>query len=209
MTSATTNASYSSAAAPQSLSNPGAAICKIVGNACLAGFLVDIVVLAFPPRLGSLEWRVGFLQQLGDRSVILLFAIALLMYGSMASRRARKQLGLISLIVGFMFQMGCILAIHDGISLQRQAVSNIDNQASTIQTQIEKAQQNPGSLPQNISPDDLKKATASIEQREALLKKAAKSQVMRTGFASVGNLSVIGFALIALGRYSSRLSRAA
>ena len=47
---------------------PQALYC-IVGLACLAGFLVDLAVLSFPPSFGSVEWRIAFLQQISDRGI--------------------------------------------------------------------------------------------------------------------------------------------
>ncbi|MCY7391002.1 MAG: hypothetical protein LH647_05710, partial [Leptolyngbyaceae cyanobacterium CAN_BIN12] len=62
-------------------------LCQIVGLACLAGFMVDIFAITFPPNLGDLQWRIGFMQQISDRSIILLFGLALVMYGMVDFRR--------------------------------------------------------------------------------------------------------------------------
>ena len=58
----------------------GQAIARIVGFTCLFGFLADMIVLALPVGAGA-AWRANLLQQMGDRSIVLLMGLALLVYG--------------------------------------------------------------------------------------------------------------------------------
>ena len=78
-------------------------LCRIVGLVCLAGFFIDILALAVPPNPMALEWRVNFLQQVGDRSIVLLFGSALMMYGMFENRRMLRQFSLVMLAVGVFF----------------------------------------------------------------------------------------------------------
>lgn len=178
-------------------------LCRIVGFACLAGFLVDLFVLTFPPALGNIEWRIGFLQQLGDRSVILLFGLALILYGMLDSRRWRRRLAMTCLILGVLFNLSCILVIRDSLTFQQQVMTNINARASQVQTQIQKAQQDPKAAP-NITPEQLQQASQQLTSQAAAVKENTKTSVMKTSISSVGNLVVVGLALIGLGQYGAR-----
>jgi hypothetical protein len=178
-------------------------LCRIVGFACLAGFAIDLFALTFPPAPGSLEWRIGFLQQLGDRSIILLFGLALVMYGILDFRRWRRRLALTCLILGVLFTLSSILVIRDSLTFQQQALSTISNQATQLQSQIQKAQQDPKAAP-NITPEQLQQASQQLSNKATTLKQNAQTSVLKTGVSSVGNLVVVGLALIGLGQYGAR-----
>ncbi len=178
-------------------------LCRIVGFACLAGFLVDLFVLTFPPAIGNIEWRIGFLQQLGDRSVILLFGLALILYGIVDSRRWRRRLAMTCLILGVIFNLSCILVIRDSLEFQQQAMANINTRASQVQTQIQRVQQDPKAAP-NVTPEQLQKATQQLSNQAAAVKENTKNSVLKTSISSVGNLVVVGLALIGLGQYGAR-----
>ncbi|XGV98183.1 MAG: HpsJ family protein [Leptolyngbya sp. BL-A-14] len=182
-------------------------LCRIVGIACLAGFVVDLLILVLPPALGSPEWRVGFLQQMSDRSIILLFGTALTLYGNLESRSWRKQLGMASLVLGVVFLLSCVLTIADSLTLNGMAEKNIATQAAQVQTQIQNAKDNPTAAP-NITPEQLQQAAQTVNTRATSLKQTAKTGILKTAIAVVGNLIVIGFALISLGRYSMRPRKA-
>ncbi|NMF83056.1 hypothetical protein [Nodosilinea sp. P-1105] len=58
----------------------GQSIARIVDFTCLFGFLADMLALALPFGAGA-AWRATLLQQMGDRSIVLLMGLALLVYG--------------------------------------------------------------------------------------------------------------------------------
>lgn len=178
-------------------------LCRIVGIACLAGFLVDLFVLTFPPALTNDQWRVGFMQQMSDRSIILLFGLALLMYGIVEFRRWRRRLAMLCLVTGVVFCLSCILVIRDSVAIQQTALTNISNQASQLRTQIEQVQQNPRSAP-NVTPEQLQQASQLLSAQANNLKENAKTTVLKTSISSVGNLIIVGLALIGLGQYGAR-----
>ncbi|PSB35728.1 HpsJ family protein [Stenomitos frigidus] len=181
----------------------GKALCRIVGIACVAGFIVDMLILALPPALGSAEWRVGFLQQVGDRSIVLLFGSALLLYGSLETRQLRKQLAMVSLVLGVVFLLSCVVVVRDSFTLHGIAVKNINTQASQLQSQIDKAKVDPTAAGK-ITPEQLQQASKSVDDKVVSLKQGAQTGVFKTGSSVVGNLVVVGLALISLGRYGMR-----
>ena len=182
-------------------------ICQIVGYVCLAGFIIDMLILTLPPNLGSIEWRVGLVQQFADRSIIFLFGIALVIFGSLANRSRLRLFSRIGMITGVIFFLLCLVAVADGIRFQQRAIDNINAQASQLQTQIQDAQSNPSAARANVTPEDLKRASELLTQRADLLRQNAKSTVIKTGASSVGNLIVVGLGLVGLGRYGMSLSR--
>ena len=179
------------------------ALCRIVGIACLAGFVVDLLILAVPLAVGSPEWRTGFLQQVSDRSIILLFGAALTLYGNLETRAVRKRLGTVCLAIGVIYLLSCILVIRDGLTLNDLAVKNITTQAAQVQTQIQTAKDDPKTAP-NITPEQLQRAAQTVDTRAVTLKQNAKTGILKTAIAIVGNLVVVGIALISLGRYGMR-----
>ncbi|KAM3112588.1 HpsJ-like protein, cyanoexosortase C-associated [Phormidesmis sp. 146-33] len=200
-------ASMTSLSAQGSTSSYGAkSLCRLVGAACLAGFLIDMLVLAVPPNVTSIEWRIGFLQQMSDRSIILLFGLALLMYGILDLRLWRKRLALTCLVVGGIFTLSSILVIRDSLVFQQLAFTNISNQAAQVRTQLDKLQENPSAAP-NLKPEQLKQVPQLLDRQVESLKQNAQSSVIRTGIASVGNLVVVGIALIGLGQFGIRSTR--
>ena len=190
------------------LSNPyiPKSLCQIVGFACLAGFIVDLLVLAVPPHPMSVEWRVSVFQQMSDRSVILLFGIALTLYGSLDNLRVKQPISLASLLLGVFFSLCCVLVIHDGITLQQDAINTINKQATQVQTQIQQAQTNP---PPNLkaTPEQLQQASKQVKTQADTLTQTTRITAIKTTFASVGNLLAVGVGLISLGRYGSRVRR--
>lgn len=181
-------------------------LCQIVGLVCLVGFAIDMVALAFPPDPLSLQWRVNLLQQLGDRSIVLLFGTALTFYGIVDTRRWVKPYSLACLVIGSMFLLSSILVIRDGLTLQQQTIETISSQANQLQTQIQETRSN-GELPENITLEQLQQASQLVSTQAETLKQNTRTTITKAGFSGVGNLAVVGLGLLGLGRYGLKLRR--
>lgn len=179
-------------------SYPAAVLCRIVGIACVTGFVVDMLVLALPPVLSSPEWRVGIMQQLGDRCIILLFGLALLIYGSLEHRRERKQLAFSCVVIGVVLLLSCITVVRDGLLLHDLTVKNINTQVEQLQSQIQDRTTR-GDAAAKATPEQLQEASRAIKTRVGSLKEGAKTSIFKTAIATMGNLVVIGLALVSLG----------
>jgi hypothetical protein len=184
----------------------GRGIFSIVGIACIVGFAIDILVAAFPLNPGSLEWRVGFLRQLSDRSIVPMIGLGFLMFACMDARTLRKQLGYVGMATGVLCLMLGVLAIRDGVTLQSETLKTINGRASQVQQQIQEAQAKPPAGAK-ITPQDVEQAMKQIEERSQAMQTNAKGSILKTGANSVGNLVVVGLALIGLGRYGVRPPR--
>ncbi|MBD2260589.1 HpsJ family protein [Pseudanabaena sp. FACHB-2040] len=174
-------------------------LCRIVGLACIVGFLVDMTVLALPPSAGA-AWRVGILQQMGDRSIILLFGIALIAYSVWEISQIRKILSYAALSIGVLFLLFCILVIRDSLMLQSQTLENIGQQAAELQTQVEESRTNPDAA--SVTNEQFEQATQQINAQAETLKQNAKTTITRASIASTSNFVVVGIGLISLGRAS-------
>lgn len=180
------------------------AFCRIVGVTCLIVFAINFIAILLPPNPLLLEWRLGFLQQVvSDRSVLLLFGAALLTYGSSETQKLRRQLALTSVILGVVFLLSCVAVVRDSMQLNGMAVKNITTQASQVQSQIETAKSSPEGAA-NITPEQLKQASQLVDTKAVSLKQGAQTGVFKAGSAIVGNLVVVGIALINLGRYGMK-----
>lgn len=195
--------------APQKFASAptGKGIAQIVGLVCLVGFAIDILIAVLPPQLGNIEWRVGFLQQFSDRSLIFILGAALTIFGSIGARRRLRQFSTFCLAIGVVYVLCCFLAIADTLSLQQRAVSAIDTQASQLQTQLRNAQANPTALGANVTLEDIKRVANQLNGQASAIKQNAKRTVIKTGASTVGNLAVVGLGLLGLGRIGLQLSR--
>jgi hypothetical protein len=192
-----------SSSAPAGLN--GRSLYRIVSFACIAGFVLDILAVSMPPNFGAVEWRVGFFQQFGDRSIILLIGVMFLMLGSLDMRQFRKQLGMACLGMGLVFLLSSVVAIRDNVVLQKQTSTNITTQSTQLQEQLEKAKVNPPNA--KVTPEQVNKALQEVGSRSEALQKSASTQIMKSGVSSVGNLLIVGVAMIGVGRYGMRSNR--
>ncbi|MGD1855037.1 MAG: hypothetical protein ACFB2W_12390 [Leptolyngbyaceae cyanobacterium] len=186
--------------ASQGSSAAGKNICTIVGLTCLLGFLVDTVVLSTPPAPFSLEWRVNVLQQIGDRSIVLLFATALLMYAWLGQRQLKRVLGFICLVLGVAFMLSCILVIRDSLIFQSETLQNISNQEQQAQSQLEEARGGRVDFPESVTPEQLQQASQQLANQASTMKQNARQGITKAGVASMGNLIAVGLGMLGLGR---------
>jgi outer membrane murein-binding lipoprotein Lpp len=180
-------------------------LCQIVGLACLIAFAVDFFVIVLPPNFGLSQWRLGTLQQIGDRSIVILFGVALLMYGAEQRKRLRS-LALLCFTIGILFLLSCAVVAQDSLALQRQANERISAQVSQLNSRIQSIQANPEAAAK-VTPGQLEQAAQRISAQAESVKQTANNSILKSGILSIGNLAVIGTALLVLGRYGLYLFR--
>jgi hypothetical protein len=182
-------------------------ICRIIGLVCIIGFIFDMVVLGLPPQ-NNAEWRIGFIQELANRSIIFLFGLGLVIFGSVGNSNSRlKFASKLSMAVGLLFFLLCLASVVDSIRLSQQAMGNISTQESQLQTQIKTAKANPAGLPENIDLEALEKVSQQLTQQANSLRSNTKRTVFKTGISNIGNLAIVGAGLLGLGRTGMGLSR--
>ncbi|MFK8186049.1 MAG: HpsJ family protein [Phormidesmis sp.] len=192
-----------SATANEESSPLGKQLCLVIGLVCLIGFVLDMLTLTLPLNPFDLPWRVNVLQVAGDRGIIPLMGLALIMYGVSTQKRLKKALSLFCLGLGVACLLTSILVIRDSLIMRSQAIDNINRQETQLQTRIDETQES-GELPPEISADQLSVATQQIANRAEALKQNTAQGIARKGVSSISNLCVIGLGLIAVGRVGSR-----
>jgi hypothetical protein len=179
-------------------------IFQIVGWTCLAGFVIDMLVVALPPSL-SLEWRISMLEQLANRAVVLTLGTGLVI-SSLSSRRWLKWLSQTALLMGVALLLSCLLVVYNSITLQTRTVTDINTQATQLQGQIQQIQQNPPKdLKLNL--EELQKAAKQVDAQANNLKQGTQTRVIKAGISGAGNLLVAGIGMVSLGRFGLYLRR--
>lgn len=178
---------------------PGASrLFQVVGVACLISFILDAIILALPPLLGSPQWRISFLTQLGNRGIVLLIGLAMLLY-SVQGRRLIKQLCTLCFVFGTILIVGSGLVIQDGLTLQHQAKEQISSQASQIESRIQTTQADPQAA-SKLKPEQFQQASQQVVAQAETLKRNAQNNIFKSASLSIANLLVAGLALLTLGR---------
>lgn len=197
--------------APQSAGGYSAKnISKIVGLVCAIGFVFDMLLLALPPQLGNVTWRIGLEQEFANRSIIFLFGMALLIFSGVGIAKGKGRLILtsrLSMIAGVLFFLISLVAVADSIQLQKQALGNIDLRETEIQQQLRQAEENPEQLREGISVEDLGRIGEELTRQAEERRNNARRAAVKTAVSNVGNLLLVGAGLIGLGRSGSMLSK--
>lgn len=176
----------------------GQAIARIVGLICVVGFIVDVLGLILPPGSGA-GWRFGLLQQMSDRSIVLLFGVALLIYGCWESQLRRKPLSYAALGLGVAYLLTCVLVVSDGLKVQSQATTQISQRVEQLQSRVEQSRNNP-EITAKASPDDFNNALKSIEAQAYAATENTKTSVTKTIIVVASNFLIVGLGLLSLGR---------
>lgn len=182
-------------------------IARIFGLVCIIGFIFDIVILGLPPQ-NNAEWRLGFIQEFANRSIILLLGVSLFTFSSVGTHKQLLRLtSRITMIVGIMFFLLCLGSVVDSIRLNQQTLGAISTQESELRSQIDAATNSPEGLPENIDLADLKQVSQQLTQQANALRSDAKRTVFKTGISNIGNLAIVGVGLLGVGRTGMGLSR--
>ena len=168
----------------------------------MAGFVIDILAIALPPAFDNIEWRVNILQQISDRSIILLFGLALTLYSSLHNRPWRKYLVATCLTLGVVYLFSAILLVSSSIQLQGQTEQQINLKASQLQSQVQSQVQDSESnkTKPKPTPEQIEQAGKQIETQSAELKENSKKTTIKRSFSGVGNFLTVGIGLIGLGQ---------
>jgi hypothetical protein len=176
----------------------------IIGWAAVAGFWVDVLVVMLPPST-SLEWRVEVLEQIANRSVVLILGTGFVLISS-ESRRWLKWVSQGALLMGVALLLSCMLVIYNSIALQSLTVANLNTQATQMQKQIQQMQQSPPP-DMKFTAEDLQKAAQELDAAAVTARRGAQAQVIKAGLVSAGNLLVAGVGMVLLGRFGMFLRR--
>lgn len=181
-------------------------LCLILGLTSLSIFSLNLIAIALPPEIYSVQWRTNFLDQVSNRSIGLFFGMGFTMYGFSESRLLLKKLAFLCLVVSIVFGMFFVSSIHDGLALKEQALVNIESQATQLENQL-LANRNGSELTSQLSTQQFDEALQQISRNQKSLVENAKADITKATFVSAGNLFLIGLGLIALSRLGLKWSR--
>lgn len=126
---------------------------QLVGLVMIVSFVIDILIIFFPPNLLSPQWRLGFSSQLIDRGVIPLVGVALLLggiwikdsEGTSGSKQGmlRSAAVLVSLILGIVYLLVVPLHSIDTVRSRNRALRNLEAQATQAEEQLDAQLTNP------------------------------------------------------------------
>jgi hypothetical protein len=171
----------------------------IMAMACIAGFLIDLTAVVFPLSVLSAQWRLEVFRFAGDRSIVLLIGMALLLLCLQYSRFLKRVFSRLCLLLGVAYLLTSIVVFRDTIAVRDDSTRNIDLRAEQAVQQIKSAEAPSLDAPQ-ISSEQLQQVTQQIFQQAQGMKSNATQQLLKTLFMTVGNLLVAGMVLIAMSR---------
>lgn len=171
----------------------------ILGLACILGFMMNLLALMIAPEPLALEWRLDFMQQFSGRSIILFMGAALLLYSLLDQPGITRSLALACLVTGVVFLLSGVLVIRDGITLQNQALGNIENQAEAIRSQLESAISG-AELPPEVTPERIREALPQLEAQTEALRQNARGSAVRSMISILSRQVIIGLGFLSLGR---------
>lgn len=185
---------------------PAQSICLVVGSTCIVGFLIDVAVLGAPFILSDLGWRIDFLQQIGRRSIIFLFGVALLMYCAFDQRQLKRALATFCLVIGVVSLVSSIVVIHDSLETKNRTFQDISEQAVQIQSRIDDTRES-GNLPPEITLSELEAAAVAISEQAEAVKLTASKNIVKASASTIGNLAAFGLGMIGLSRVGMQKRR--
>jgi hypothetical protein len=161
--------------------------------------MMNFLALMISPNLMALEWRIDFMQQFSGRSIILFLGSALLLYSFLDQPAIARSLALACMVTGIIFLLSGVLVIRDGVTLQNQALGNIESQAEAIRSQLESALSGVD-LPPEVTPERIKEALPQLETQTETLKQNARGSVVRSMISVLSRQVIIGLGFLGLGR---------
>lgn len=177
----------------------------VIGLACIAGFIINLLAIAIPPDPMALEWRVGFMQQVSGRSILFFLGLAMAIYGSLERPYIARYLALVCLVAGILFSLSGVIVIRDGLVVQNQALRDIRSEATEIRSQLQTAQDNPN-LPAEVTPERIEEALGQVAVQAQALSENARTTTTNALLSTLSTQVVIGVGLLALGRFGLKHS---
>jgi hypothetical protein len=175
-------------------------LCLIMGLVSISGFLIDIAVVALPLQLFDAAWNLDVVRAIADRSIVLLFGLALLAWALQNNLYLRKLFSRFCLLLGIIILLLCILLFQSVLSLREDAQASIVQQKSQALEQVRSAQDNPSAEAPLLTTEQMTSAIQQINQQADTLQRNALNSLYRNLFLAAGNLVVVSLGAIALSR---------
>jgi septal ring factor EnvC (AmiA/AmiB activator) len=145
---------------------------KIVGLVLIVSSFLDYLTLAFPGQWDNRQWQINLAVQIVDRGIVPLVGIGFILLGyaigETVGRDSEQSLlklpvFIVSTILGIVFLLLIPLHISNLSQVSSDALATISQKAGEVEQQMQAQYDQLNRLSQN--PEDLKKATAELDQR--------------------------------------------
>lgn len=175
---------------------------------CIVGFSLDMVALSLRPTLSSIEWRMGYMQQLGERGIIFLFGVTLLCCCLQPIPVARKQLSWFCCGLGLCISLSGFFYLQDSFRFKSLAIENLNTQRQTLEQQIQQLTPPPTApvAPAVISARK-EEALKLLQERTQTLESRANIRIQKTMTRTFCSLILVGTGLFTLGQVTLRSKR--
>lgn len=172
----------------------------ITGLICIVGFGLDTIAISLGPKISSIEWRMGYMQQLGEYSIILLFGLALLGFSLQTNPKRLKGIAWFCCGAGLCFSLSSFLYLQDSLQFSSLAIENLSIQQQKLEQKIQQFIPQPGSFPESVvDPAKKEQALELLQERTVSLQSNAKIRIQKTMVRTFSSLSPVGSGLVSLG----------
>lgn len=178
----------------------------LTGIICVVGFGLDMLAISLSPALSSIEWRMGFMQQLGERCIILLFGGALLCYSLQTMPIRLKPIALMCCGLGLCISLSSVFYLQDSFRFRSLAIENLATQRQTLEQQIQQFTPEPASE-FTVGPAQKEEAIELLREKTQTLSLRAKTSIQKTVTRTFCSLLLVGAGLIILGQMTLRSKR--
>ena len=175
---------------------------------CIVGFGLDMVALSLRPTVSSIEWRMGFMQQLGERCIILLFGATLLCYGLQTMSTGLKRIAWVCCGLGLCLSLSGFFYLQDSVRFRALAIENLTTQRQNFEQQIQQFSPEDAALSELVvDPAQKEQALNLLRERTQTLKSRASVRIQKTVTRTFCSLLLTGIGLVALGQITLRPKR--
>ena len=184
-------------------------LASLTGIICIIGFSLDILAVSLGATFSSIEWRMGFVQQLGERCIIFLFGASLLFYTLQASTiRQKHGIAKIYCTLGLCICLSCFFYWQDGLRFRALATGNLNTQSQGLERQIQEFPSR--SMDQSLSAvrqEQKEYAIKILQENTGKLAQRATTGLYKTVIRTSVSLLVVGFGLVVMGFMTLRPKR--
>ncbi len=177
----------------------------MTGIICIAGFGLDLLAMSLQPTFSSIEWRMGFMQQIAERCIILLFGGALLCYGLQTMPAWLNRMAWVCCGLGLCMSLSGFFYLQDSVRFKSVAIENLSTQQQNLEQRIQQFTPQPrSSLDLVADPARKEKAVEILRERTQALESSAKVRIQKTVTRTFSSLLLSGTGLVILGRTTLR-----
>lgn len=175
---------------------------------CMAGFALDMLALSLGPNLSSSEWRMGFMQQLGTRCIVLLFGTSLLCYSLQTRPLSLRRIAWVCCGLGLCLSLSSLFYLQDSLRFQSLAIENLTTQRQSLEQQIQQfTPQTPTPSELAVDPARRDQAIELLRQRTQTLSLRARVRIQKTIARTFCSLLLVGVGLVTLGQITLKSTR--